>query len=117
MAGDAVLVNLFRIIRECTGSAGEAYRKGGEEIVVLLPGEDSSKAIIIAERIRSTAENSPTSYKDKGIPATISIGVATHPPRVGDLRDVADRALYRAKKGGRNRVELADQRDDSPASH
>lgn len=87
-------------------------RLGGDEFCVLLPATDSDEARPIAERLRSsTPQCSPW---DQGVPwrCTVSIGMATvqHSrldDRFGELLDAADRALYVAKEGGRDRVIVA----------
>jgi diguanylate cyclase (GGDEF)-like protein len=85
-------------------------RVGGEEMAVVMPEVDLPGALVVAERMRAAVENAGLT---QGVGAmhpvvTISVGVtATHDPArtsVEDLVDVADRALYRAKESGRNRV-------------
>ena len=90
-------------------------RYGGEEFAVLLPQTRLKDAAMLAEVIRKAVEQLEIANADLG-PAsrvTVSMGVATIYPdehtSAEDLIDPADRALYRAKQGGRNRVELAEQ--------
>jgi len=113
-AGDMVLKEVFAKIRDTVAGDGSVYRIGGEEVVGLLPGIDEERAVAIAERIRSATETTEISFDDKALRVTVSIGVAASPPRVGDLRDIADDAMYRAKETGRNRVVVADASLDQP---
>ena len=83
-------------------------RYGGEEIAVLAPETDLSSAVALAERIRTTVESLIVQYEGTQLTVTVSVGCAElsdadilpHSPS-----DRADQNLYRAKHGGRNRVE------------
>ena len=107
--GDAVL-KYFAII------AGQALRKidllgrlGGEEFAALLPGTTMTGAYPLAERLRCTVMESPAATLSGPVPFTISIGVALFEETDPDANAIlirADRALYRAKHQGRNRVEM-----------
>jgi len=86
-------------------------RIGGEEFCVLLSGTTADAAYVIAERIRHAFETNPMlGAADAAISATVSAGVATNDQTLTleALLEAADRALYRAKRRGRNRVERAD---------
>jgi diguanylate cyclase (GGDEF)-like protein len=83
-------------------------RYGGEEFLVLLPATDREGAAMLAENLRQAIAEIKIPLLD--LPVTASFGVATYPADAGDaetLLRVADRALYRAKDQGRNRVEVA----------
>jgi diguanylate cyclase (GGDEF)-like protein len=83
-------------------------RLGGEEFACLLPGLGAKQAMRVAERIRADFAARVTAVH--GAPATVSVGVATTSDANGDLDALiaaADRALYRVKDAGRNRVEQA----------
>lgn len=106
--GDLVLKGTAeQILHEARGTDTVA-RYGGEEFAVLLPNTDLEGATSIAERIRARAQGYTHQDKDIAMRVTISIGVAsnrTHSPeRPEELLAFADRALYRAKRAGRNKV-------------
>lgn len=104
-AGDAVLREVSaRLMRILTGK-GQAFRYGGEEVVILLPNHDSDEALSTAERCRKEIESAPMT----NIAVTASFGVATapiHGKDVSSLLKAADEALYDAKNRGRNLVRL-----------
>ena len=105
-AGDAALRATARIIEGCTRRADLAARYGGEEFVVVLPGTGEQEAREIAGRIRTTVS---AFHRERG-DLTISIGVASFPASAEtkeELLEAADRALYLAKRLGRDRVEVA----------
>ena len=111
--GDRVLTRVAALLLQSLRCKDDfAARFGGEEFVVLLPNTNQEGAMIVAERIRKLVEvaGSPA-LLDSGIPprlSTVSCGVASCWPneflRQDDLVDAADKALYRAKAAGRNRV-------------
>jgi diguanylate cyclase (GGDEF)-like protein len=103
--GDRVLAEIGRILGESVRGVDVAGRFGGEEFIVLLRDASRERALQVAERLRVAIESAGLAYAD-GKPVTISIGVAY--ARAGDASndavERADRALYRAKNSGRNRV-------------
>jgi diguanylate cyclase (GGDEF)-like protein len=106
--GDLVLkVTAGHILREARNTDTVA-RYGGEEFAILLPNTDLEGATIIAERIRLRAQEHIHRSEGIAIRVTISIGLASNrahsPQRPEELLAFADRALYQAKKAGRNRV-------------
>jgi diguanylate cyclase (GGDEF)-like protein len=105
-AGDELLIQLATILREETRDVDLVARYGGEEFLVLLPETKARGAAELAGRIRARLETLPAPAGH----VTLSIGVAEFPLH-GDtgekLIDVADAALYEAKRGGRNRVSVA----------
>jgi diguanylate cyclase (GGDEF)-like protein len=109
-AGDAVLARVGQILKETFYETDVVGRYGGEEFIVLLPRAETDGVMRKAEglRHRFEAEIIPSGFENLKI--TVSIGLA-HFPKDGrnaeELIGSADRALYRAKEGGRNRVVAA----------
>jgi diguanylate cyclase (GGDEF)-like protein len=110
-AGDAVLRGVAEDLTRALRATDTAGRYGGEEILVVLPQNDPEGALVFAERWRSMVEESVFKSPDRDeIQVTLSIGVATYEDKYetpDDLVAAADKALYVAKDGGRNRVESA----------
>ncbi len=87
-----------------------AGRMGGDEFVVVMPGFDMAAAAAVANRLVGVLAQ-PVYAEGREVPSSVSIGVATaplHGNTASDLLRHANAALYRAKAGGRNRVELFD---------
>jgi len=108
--GDVALRSVAQTLAASIRRPGDlAARYGGEEFMVVLPETDKAGACVIAEKLRLAIEALPPFANDTA-PITVSIGVATHLPVTHDLPgalfQAADRALYRAKRNGRNRVEV-----------
>lgn len=102
--GDAVLVDVAYTIRKELRAFDLAYRLGGEEFMVVLPGATAKESRGLAERLRAAVERTPAG----GLSVTMSCGVASSGGGTFDYHstfDAADAALYRAKQAGRNRVE------------
>jgi diguanylate cyclase (GGDEF)-like protein len=81
-------------------------RYGGDEFVILMPHTDARSSALVAERIRKLFETNPLNIDGHGLPASVSIGIASYPENVSrpeTLLDKADAALYRSKTSGRNR--------------
>ncbi len=105
--GDRVLQAFSDTVRRCIRQDDLFARTGGEEFVVVSAGLDCSEAAQLAERIRAATEQMQLP-QHQGLRVGVSVGVACTARRmpVGELMDLADEALYAAKHGGRNRVEL-----------
>src|SRR2546422_7863084 len=123
--GDQVL-KMVAVKLALVGNGGHAFRYGGEEFAVLFPGKSVDEYLpevetlrrtvedtrfILRSRIRSRRKRTEPVVAEKGpgtrVPVTISIGVAEKDPRhtkPDQVVKAADRALYRAKEGGRNQV-------------
>jgi diguanylate cyclase (GGDEF)-like protein len=113
-AGDVVLRSVAEVLRQTCRRGDAVYRYGGEELLVLLPGQSLELATAAAERMRRAVEALGISHP-VGNPAsvvTISVGVAMREAaNSGSIEKVlgeADEALYRAKASGRNRVLVYD---------
>ena len=110
-AGDTVLSTLGEFVRGHVRSEDIPCRYGGEEIVLILPDAPLEVTLARAEVIRTGVSELHLDYRGKPLgDLAISLGVAVFPRHgaTGDtLLRAADEALYRAKAGGRNRVELA----------
>jgi two-component system cell cycle response regulator len=103
-AGDVALRIIAGALREEVRGVDTAARYGGEEFAVILPQANLEGALLVAERLRARIEK--TEMPGIG-PVTASFGVATFPPHASSrelLVTTADRALYQAKRTGRNRV-------------
>ncbi|WP_310569669.1 diguanylate cyclase [Gemmatimonas sp.] len=111
-AGDAVLIEVSRRMSRIAAATPGALlaRTGGEEFSLLVPCTDAKQSIgELAEAVRASVAAGPIAIDSGALNVTISIGVAstTSPMATAEmLSRAADRALYRAKTGGRNRVEV-----------
>ena len=108
VAGDSVLRQLSGVIKPRLRQQDMVARVGGEEFAVLLPEVELHGAKIAAEKIRRLAESARFQVDTREFTCTVSLGVACFTPQQPTpvaLYEEADKALYRAKQGGRNRVE------------
>lgn len=105
-AGDAVLQRIATVMNSCLRhNLDISARFGGEEFFVFLPETDSQGALVVAERIRSTMEQTTIHHAEHHIQLTLSLGVATAPIQAKsseDLIKLSDEALYQSKQNGRN---------------
>ena len=115
-AGDMVLRAIGDKMHELFSNGETPCRFGGEEFSVLLPNTSLEEGKAVAERLRAAVEELQVRYGAGALPTvTISIGVSCfseHGPLPQDLINAADRALYQAKKDGRNCVSCANSVDD-----
>lgn len=109
--GDKVLCQVARVIRSGCREMDFPIRYGGEEFAIVVSDECVEGAANLAERCRQGIEDIQLTAEGKIIQVTASFGVADaqRARSTEDLIEQADEALYRAKDGGRNRVELARQ--------
>jgi diguanylate cyclase (GGDEF)-like protein len=109
-AGDDVLAAFARVLREQTRREDVVGRIGGEEFAIVLPRASLQTAREVAERIRLGLHDARVVVDGTVVPVTVSLGVAALRPgdeAPEDLLKRADRALYDAKRRGRDRVEAA----------
>ena len=104
--GDIILKSVAQTIRGLLRKYDVFARYGGEEFLTLLPETDLEGARVVAERFRRQIEKMTVRYADFTIKITITLGVAKFDERLGADRSIqmADKALYQGKEGGRNRV-------------
>lgn len=109
LAGDEILRHLGHQLMATLRTADIAARYGGEEFVILLPDTDLDAALRLAARLREDVAASTVFSDGQPLHYTLSLGLTTLTPQDVSL-DVAiaraDEALYRAKTGGRNRIEV-----------
>jgi diguanylate cyclase (GGDEF)-like protein len=113
LAGDAVLREAARRMRDAIRPYDSIGRYGGEEFLLVLSNCDTIGAAAIAERLLQAVRKDTIVLAEATVSVTLSAGVATSGV-VQDLETLvgaADAALYRAKRGGRNRVEVATAAD------
>ncbi|MDG4833491.1 diguanylate cyclase [Solwaraspora sp. WMMD1047] len=126
-AGDAVLAEFARRIRNLVREVDLAFRRGGEEFVVLLPETDAPGAATVAERLGATIRDTPITVDAEVGPAgerrrisvTVSIGIAVYPDHAftgPHLLEAADQALYAAKSAGRDTYRIAVPRIGPPVA-
>jgi two-component system cell cycle response regulator len=106
--GDLVIIEIGRMLKKCLRKYDYAGRYGGEEFFMVLTNASLQQGYIIGERLRKELADKPIHCADKQIQATISMGIAQY--RSGESRDSwierADKAMYKAKRLGRNRIML-----------
>lgn len=117
LAGDAALRHVASILRARFRRQDLLGRFGGEEFLAMLPATSAAEGgLVLAETVRAALAAAPAgAVGESGLALTVSVGVAEVAPRaaasIEAVLRAADLAMYRAKLGGRNRVELAQARD------
>lgn len=104
--GDTTLREVAQVIQRSARKNDSICRMGGEEFLMVCPNADMKSALLAAERLRRVVEQLRINSEKGAISITISVGVATREPQMEDadsLVNAADRALYTAKRAGRNR--------------
>lgn len=113
-AGDQVLRELAKLLKDGIRTVDILGRYGGEEFLIILPHTDLKGAIIVAERLRNAAMSYSFSGIQEGLRVTLSIGVVSFSSSDAETLDKdgvvkkVDQRLYLAKRSGRNRVEAAE---------
>jgi two-component system cell cycle response regulator len=106
--GDRVLARVAKRLEDATREVDVVARYGGEEFVLVLPSTHLSGALVVADRIRRTVGEESFEVDRIPVSVSVSIGVAVYPSRGVEAREAllegADKALYTAKEGGRDRV-------------
>jgi len=107
LEGDKVLFQIAKLITSCLRTMDTAYRYGGEEFTVILPETTCDSAMAVSERINEVVKNDLFIGDDKK-EMSVSIGVTEYLPGelVTEFVRRADKAMYMAKEGGRNRTSL-----------
>jgi two-component system cell cycle response regulator len=117
-AGDEVLKTVAKRLASNLRAFDMVIRLGGEEFVCVLPDVDLASARIVAERLRLSICSQPITIGAEATPlnVSISLGLAEAGPQetASSVIDRADQAMYRAKQAGRNRVEIAADKDPAP---
>jgi len=110
-AGDAVLRSVAQNIKETVRSSDGVYRFGGEEFVIMFSNVGQGGAENLAERLRQAVAAQAHRIEGEALRVTVSLGVAMLNPGESPsaLMNRADQAMYKAKRSGRNRVEVAAQ--------
>ena len=114
-AGDTLLSQMGKIVKGSVRNVDQAFRYGGDEFVIILPQTTREDAYVVAERVRVQIAKT---MEKQAIAVTSSIGLANYPADgvvADELIDVADNALYHAKRAGGNRILLSsDALSESP---
>jgi diguanylate cyclase (GGDEF)-like protein len=110
-AGDCVLRGVGKVLSGALREADVAVRYGGEEFAIITEHENHAGAGVMAERVREAVAKASFSYNGQNLSVTVSIGVAcwhgsTKPVAPNVITEMADKALYAAKREGRNQVRL-----------
>ncbi|NJO55577.1 MAG: diguanylate cyclase [Rhodospirillales bacterium] len=112
LAGDVVLRKIAALLAANIRPYDEVFRYGGDEFVICLPSADMRSVWAVVERLRVKVANLPINLKqNRTISVTVSIGVSplTGEYSVDENLDLADAALYAAKREGRDRIRLVDR--------
>jgi diguanylate cyclase (GGDEF)-like protein len=108
--GDQCLRAVAQALRSALGDGDLLGRYGGEEFIAVLPGRGGAAARVVGEQLRSDVERLTIDWEGQALRLTVSVGVATRldeEARPADTIDRADKALYAAKRNGRNCVHVA----------
>ena len=106
--GNQVLKLTARLIKQVTRQLDIQCRYGGEEFVIILPETEIKDVIPVMEKTREMISRLPFHFRDEKVQITMSFGVSEFQDKstAAEIFDLADKALYKAKQNGRNRVEV-----------
>lgn len=104
MAGDLALASVGKTFKQQTRTSDICARLGGEEFGILIRASDLEEAGILAEKLRVAIASKPVEFENKSFNLTASFGVACGSTDFGNVVKNADKAMYRAKQEGRNKV-------------
>jgi diguanylate cyclase (GGDEF)-like protein len=108
-AGDQVLYNIAQTICREVVPDGVVCRYGGEELIIFFSQKTAKQVAPIVEKMRETIEKSKTKTAKKSLSVTVSCGISCREGPNQSIMEVihaADKALYKAKEGGRNQVKM-----------
>jgi diguanylate cyclase (GGDEF)-like protein len=111
--GDKVLEHIGRFLEHSIRKSDIAARLGGDEFAIMLPDTDRENALSLAEKLRGGIEALGLNYEVGTLKFTVSIGVGTYVSEMGEIEkdrffEDVDKALYRSKEQGKNRISTAD---------
>lgn len=110
--GDTVLAEVASRLRTSVREVDVVCRWGGEEFMLLLPGNDSSGAFVAVERLRESMASRPVDTAAGPVSVTATFGIAVVGMDLDRAMNAADQALYAGKRGGRNRTVIAGNAED-----
>ena len=108
VAGDKVLIFIAKLFKKALRDCDRVYRFGGEEFIIVLNRTDLEGAKLVAERLLSLCRNNKPLFQNQQIPVTLSIGLTKviTADSIDAIIDRSDKALYRAKNNGKDRLEM-----------
>jgi diguanylate cyclase (GGDEF)-like protein len=112
--GDVTLQKVAAVMRQAIRDSDRIYRYGGEEFLIIFSGAGEDDALTLAERVLRAVSETPLTgdHLEPVGPVTLSAGLAIMPDHGSDISELiglADRAMYRAKESGRNRIAIWDE--------
>lgn len=108
IAGDKVLIFIAKLLKKALRDGDRVYRFGGEEFIIILNRTDTDGAKLVAERLLNLCRNNKPLFQNQQIAVTLSIGLTKviEDDSIDSIIDRSDRALYRAKNNGKDRLEM-----------